>query len=358
MMTARLLVGLFGVATTGLVAAAVAPSAMTGTGGGPTEISVTLSDSRGGASGVTYGWNWTNAEGATIRCVSLEFDASADGSGGMPGGMDLTSSALSAYGGTWALDATKAGSGVVTFSTPDGVLRAPGSSTLHLSGVTNPAGAGSHFLSVTTTDTPASGGICGGAAVDSPRTAAFATTSGQLTTLAVDPSLSLIVNGAPGGTECNGVTSDRPTTSNTVEFGRLSAGAELTTGVQTLTVVTNAGGGYSVHVHSTGPLRGEADSNRTFADVAGTHAAPVQWPGTGTEAFGYTVGDVTEPALTQFSPSGFAALSGSAALVMHNSATPPASGDTDCVAYQMSKAGDTPADSYSTTVLYGVSARF
>lgn len=357
MITARLLAGVFGLATTGLVVAAVGPATVMSTGGA-SEVSVSLSDSRAGTAGVTYSWQWTHESPATIRCVSVKFDAASDGSGGMPAGMDLGSATLSAYDATWTTDATNAASGVVVFSSVAGVSRASGTSTLLVQNVTNPAASGTHFMSLTTTDAPASGGSCGGTTVDEQHTVAFATTAGQLTTIAVDPSLSLVVNGAQEGTVCNGVTANRISSSNTVNLGHLSSNSERATGVQTLTVVTNAGGGYSVFVSSTGPLRANSGSGRTYADVAGTHAAPVAWPASGTEAFGYTVGDVTEKELTQFASGGFAALSQSPALVMHNVTAPPPTGDTDCIAYQVAKAGDTPVDSYTTTVLYGVSARF
>lgn len=333
-------------------------AAQAGMASAATNVSVVLSDSRPSITNVNHEWTWTNSAAATIACVSVEFDLAADGTGGMPAGMSLTGATFSGYGGAWTLDATSAGSGIAVFNATTAVSRATGTTSFTVGGVTNATAAGTKFMSVTTYSTAGAGttGTCGGSVVDAATVAAFAVVDGQAVTVAVDPSLTFTVGNTATGTVCNGVTSNRATTTNAINLGRLQTISQRATGVQNLTVVTNASGGYNVYASYTGQLAGVNNGARLFANVSGTHAAPAAYPADGTEAFGYTVGDTTD--LTGFASSAFAALETTNRTVMTASSVPGTSGDTNCIAFQASMAGNTPADSYTTTVRYSAAPRF
>src|SRR5688572_8165547 len=61
-----------------------------------TGASVTLSDPRPSTATVSYDFQASNVTTSAIRCIRVEFDMSADGTGGKPTGMDVTNAALSA----------------------------------------------------------------------------------------------------------------------------------------------------------------------------------------------------------------------------------------------------------------------
>ncbi len=309
---------------------------------------------------MNYDFSWTNPSTANVQCIEVAFSLNADGTGGLPTGMGLAAATLNAYGQTsWTRNNVTGGQVVFT----DATIRnaAAGANTLVVGGLTNPSGVGTYYMSVATFDSATvTTGECSGTVRDAAHYTAFAITDGQAVTLAIDPTLTFTVGGTASGTVCNGVTSNNVTTSTTVPLGRLASISARAKGVQDLTVVTNAAGGYIVSASYTGQLTGTpARGSHAFANVAGTHASPILLGAAndGTEAFGYTVNDTD---LSQFQTGGtkFAALATANAAVMTKSSVSGSTGDINCIAFQAGMAGNTPADAFTTTVRYNAAARF
>lgn len=103
----------------------------------------------------------------------------------------------------------------------------------------------------------------------------------------VGPSLVVAITGVNSGVSVAGVTTTASSTATTMGFGSLTLGDALPNiAAQTVTVSTNATGGYTTTVQEDGPLRtGVGDQ---IATVSGTNAAPAAF-GTGvtTGRFGY-----------------------------------------------------------------------
>ena len=103
--------------------------------------------------------------------------------------------------------------------------------------------------------------------------------------------VSFSIGGVASGTAVAGVTTDVTTTSTAIPFGDLTFDARLEA-AQTITVTTNAAGGYTVRVRRESDLANSA--NIVFPTVSGTNTAPAVWPGSVvTGAYGYHTNDAT-----------------------------------------------------------------
>lgn len=327
----------------------------------PNNVSIQLNKPTPSATGASYTWTWSGYQTAAVSCVLVRFSVNADGTGGIPTGMGVTAATLGGtYGGTWTADYTNAGTGVVAFNSATAVTPAAAPSTLVVGNVSNSSAAGSYYETITTYDTAGTGtsGACAGSVRDAATVAAFAVTAGQAVTVTVDPSLSFTINPVNSGTVCGDATTTLTTTTNSINLGRLGAISQHPIGGQNLNVVTNAANGYTVYVSYTGALTGQ-NSAAAFANVGGTNAAPIVWPSNGTEAFGYSTSSSSlSGTADRFRTNKWAALTTTGTEVMRNTATPGASGDTNCVAFQASVAGNTKADTYTTTVQYNAAPVF
>ncbi len=218
--------------------------------------------------------------------------------------------------------------------------------TIGLLGFNNTATAGNYTSTITTFDnagTPA--------AADSATTGAQAFTAAAQTLAVVAvlmPELTFTVAGR--GTVCNGQSGTNfqtGSTSSAVPLGSLSS-ATTSGAAQNLSVVTNAGGGFSVYIRTTGttPNALRDASSHAIADVSGTAASPGAAPTAGTAAFGYTSSDVS----TAFTSNTFAKLTNANDTVMVASAG--VTSKSSCVGYQLGVAATTAAGSYSAAVVY------
>ncbi len=107
----------------------------------------------------------------------------------------------------------------------------------------------------------------------------------------VGPSLIVSITGVNSGVSIAGVTTTVSSTSTTMGFGSLTLGdAFPNIAAQTITVSTNATGGYTTTAQEDGPLR--TGIGNQIATVSGTNASPVAF-GTGVNAgrFGYHTTD-------------------------------------------------------------------
>lgn len=333
-----------------------------------TSASVQLTDPTPGASGNTYTWTWNGyTSGATTRCVLITFSANADGSGGIPTGMVLTSATMAGTygtGGTWTRDShagTMAG-GTVVFNYGTGVAPASGPTTIVLGSITNPTNAagGTFYMTVSAYTTAGAGnsGTCGGGLRDAAYTAAFETTTAQQASVTVDPSLSLVIDNVAASTSCGDVSTTAASTANAIPFGRVAAITAHPIVGQNLTVTTNASGGYTTYLSSSGVMTGGTTAG-TIANMSGSNASPGSWPSNGTAAFGYTTESTSlSGTAARFDGGLWAGPSTTPYEIMRNTSTPGPSGDTNCIAFQVSIAGDTKADTYTTSIRYNVAASF
>lgn len=327
-------------------------------------VSVALDNPLPAATGVNYTWTWDGYQtgASSTQCVLVKFSVNADGTGGIPSNMGLAAATLTGTWGagtTWTVDDTLAASGVLAFNGAAAATPAAGPSTIVIGGVTNPdtAAGGTYFETVTTYDTPGAGntGGCLGSVLDGATVAAWETSHGQATSVTIDPSLSLVIGTVPTATTCGDTTTTVATSLNTIDLGHITAISQHAIAAQQLTVTTNAAHGYTVYVSYSGPLTGQSTSH-TYADHAGTNGTPTAWAANGTEAFGYYTDSTSlSGTAARFDNAGtanWAALGTTGDELMHNASTPGPTGDQNCVAFQASEAGNTPADLYRTVVRY------
>lgn len=166
--------------------------------------------------------------------------------------------------------------------------------------------------------------------------------------VAVDPSFGFSVSGL--ASPCNGEAgfSGSAGSATSVALGHLAPSSSASGG-QTLTVTSNAGGGFSVYIRGVQAANNLRSAGHNWADVAGTYAAPAA-PGSG-ERFGYTYKDATASTSVVNPASGtLTALTSSTTDKVMGSATTMSG--TGCVSYFAQTAAATPAGSYRATIIY------
>lgn len=315
-------------------------------------ISLSPSDSRVSQTSI-YTITQSSVTTSNIRCIRVEFDTAADGSGGKPAGMTITGATFNAGSNivptpaSWS-PSNNNGTGVISITEATGETPASASSrTIVLGAITNPSSAGTVYALVNTYNNT----DCSTSPVDA-GVVAFAITDGTVVSAIVDPTLTFTVS--DNAAACNGVspTANTSGSGTAVSLGRVNTG-NLPFRSQNLAVSSNANGGYTVYARYTGQMNDGAGHN--IANWTGTNASPTATWAANTEAFGYTSSDATLGTGTanRFTNGGakFAALSTTDSEVSYAASGPVAS-DTNCVGYQIGVAGTTRAGSYSTTVVY------
>jgi len=243
---------------------------------------VALSDPQPSAT-ANYTFSASNYETATaVKCVKEVYTVNADGTGGVPTGMQTNSATMAA--GSTLLTSTNWGSnlsttqGTVVFSYATGETPASGTKTVEIDGVTNSSVASSsgYFLTFTTYDSAASGQNCTGAVLDT-STVGFFITSGQQLSLTINGTLSFSVNPLTTTDTCaDGSTHPtQDSTATTIPFGTLTSAAA---GIvcQQLNAATNATNGYTIYLrYDKKPTNALA---QTIGDWTGTNTAPTGPP--------------------------------------------------------------------------------
>ena len=311
---------------------------------------VSLSDSRPSGTSVSYDIEFDNVTTSTTRCLRVEFDTAADGSGGKPSGLDITSAAIS---GSSDYIPTPASWSIINNNTT-------GVSSVTLAGGETPAGATDRNLILTgiTNGSTAETGYyvlfstynnvdCSTSPLDS-GVSTFIYVTGQAVSLTVDPTISFNVAAVNSGQTVNGATTTVTTTDGTIPFGTVTSGA-LSIAAHDATVTTNAGSGYTMYVRYTAkPTSGANDID----DHTGTNASPTAMSA-GTEAFGYTTNDATLGSGTadRFTNGGpkYAAFTTSNAEAGYSAAA--VSSQTIRLGYAVGISGTTPAGTYGTSTV-------
>lgn len=320
-----------------------------------TAASVTLSDPRPTTASVSYDFQASNVTTSPIRCIQVEFDMAADGSGGKPTDMNITNAALSGSSdyiptpASWSVSNNNTtGISNITFASGETPANAAGRNII-LTTITNGSVANNDYFMIVRTFNNTD---CSTSPVDN-STVGFLFTDGQAVSLSVDGTLSFSVAGVTGNGSLavNGatITNGLATTSTTVPFGTLTSSANKVA-AQDVTVSTNSSGGYTVSTRYTAqPTSG----SNTINDASGSNASPAAFSAAGTEAFGYTTEDATLTGTAdRFTSSGgnkWAAFTTSNAELIYNSAA--VSNQTTRIGYQVGIAGSTEPGSYVTSVI-------
>lgn len=318
--------------------------------------SVTLSDPRPSATAVSYDFQSSGVTTSPIKCIRVEFDTAADGTGGKPTGLDITSAALSGTSdyiptpASWSVaNNNTTGVSSITFASGETPASAAARNVI-LTAITNGSTAGDDYFLIFNTYNNVD---CATSPVDS-STIGFIYTNGQAVSVSVEGTLAFTVAGVTGNGSLavNGatITSGLATTSTTIPFGTATTVANRVA-AQDITVSTNSGAGYTVYTRYTGQL---TSGSNTIDNHTGTNAAPTVFSAAGTEAFGYTTEDATlSGTADRFTSSGgnkWAALSTTNAELIYSAAA--VSNQTTRVGYQAGIANTTEPGAYTSTVIY------
>lgn len=321
-----------------------------------TTASVTLSDPRPNTASVSYDFQASNVTTSAIRCISVEFDTSADGSGGKPGGMNITNAALSASSdyiptpASWSVsnnDTT--GISSITFASGETPASASGRNVI-LTTITNGSTADNDYYMIVRTFNNTD---CATSPVDS-STVGFIFTNGQAVSMSVEGALAFTIAGVTGNGSLavNGatITNGLATTATTIPFGTVTASANKVA-AQDLSVSTNSANGYTVYTRYTAqPTSG----SNTIDNHTGSNGTPAVFSAPGTEAFGYTTEDATlSGTADRFTSSGgnkWGAFTTSNAELVFNATAVNA--QTTRVGFQTGISATTEPGSYVTSVIY------
>lgn len=313
-----------------------------------TSASVALGDSRPGSTSA-YDLKASGVTTSQIRCIKVEFDTTADGSGGLPSGMSIASAALdgtSDYVPTPASWSATPNQGAGTISITNAGGETPSSASnrhVILTGIVNPSSAGTGYLLYSTFNNS----DCSTSPFDA-TTVAFAWTGPTIVSVVVDPSFTFSVAGR--ATVCNGQSATNFQTGSSgtaVNLGHVSTSA-VAGGAQDLSVSTNAANGFVVYLRTSGvtPDSLRDGGSGSIADVSGTRASPGAAPSAGTASFGYTSSDTS----TSFTSNTWAKLTNTNDSVLIGAGG--TASKSSCIGYEVAVGTTTPAGSYSTTVIY------
>ncbi len=296
-----------------------------------TNSSVQFSDSRPSATAIVYTVGFTFPSTTAIQCVQVKF-ATTSGMGTPATGMTSASGFSLSGGGLTHGNWSNFGSTNGSLQIDAGSNQTPTATaaTVTWTGVTNTS-LSTEYAQITTYSTNTSH-VCTGQ-IDQSNVMALVTTAGVTASVSVDPSLTFSVANAGSAVNGSGDTSPVTTTSTTVPFGTVAAGATAW-GSQTLTTSTNASHGYSVYVRYSGAM---TDANTdTFRDQAGTPGAPNNYDGSSSQSsFGYTA----DGAGVTFGANKWAGLTTTNTQVFH-------------VEYKVEPSNTQAPGTYQTTVIY------
>jgi hypothetical protein len=311
--------------------------------------SLTLSDSRPGATGVNYTFassGFTTA--TTINCIQLDIGTAVDGTG--DAGLTVAGATLGTNtipsSGTWTVGTDEGTDRIRATSAGGATPNASGSITW--SGIVNgPTDDVTYFgLFQTFSNVNCSTGLVDSAVV----TLIFK--DGALVSLTIDPTLTFSILPVASGQAVNGPTTTVASTASAINFLNSVTSSAKGVSAHDLQIGTNAPGGYTVYIRHSGPL---TNGVNTIDDHVGTNATPTAFPAAGTEAWGYTSLDSTLSGggADRFTNPGnlWAAFTTSNQPVMYN-AIAPSGTETVRVGHQVGVSASTEAGTYQTTIIY------
>lgn len=243
-----------------------------------TNRKLTLSNSLGNASGVTYAFSTTTAlptSTTPIKSVAIKFcESLADGCISAPSGFSSSTSTLASQptglGATsgWTVDATTASA--LRIVNASNSTNPSGNVQISWSGVHNPTAKNTTFYAIVTTYSNAdwTGAIDSGSL-------ALSTSESVQVTLTVDETLTFCTGTSITGQNCGTISG------NTVSLGRGSISA-TSSGTSVMSAATNGSTGYSITVNG-GTLTSGLDSIDAMSIASGSNV--------GTEQFGINLAE-------------------------------------------------------------------
>jgi hypothetical protein len=302
--------------------------------------SVQLSDSRPSQGSVSYNATFTPVGTTSISCIRIVFAPNADMSGGNPTGMSIASSVKGTFtnltAGNWTLDNTTPGTIKYTYATGENTSAT--ATSVRTTGITNTSL--STFYAQTTTYSDVS---CS-TEVDQSNVMALVTVAGVSATVTVSPTIAFAVTNYGSAVNGSGDSGPVTTTSTTVPFGTVAAGATAW-GSQTLTVSTNGAHGYTLYVRDSQQLTNA--NTDTIRDQSGTPSAPEDFDAsTSQSSFAYTA----DGAGVSFGSNKWAGLTQTNVAVATRATA--YNSDATHVEYKVGISNTQPPGTYSTVIAY------
>ncbi len=314
-----------------------------------TSASVELGDSRTATTSTYAAAASGFTTGTSIFCMELVLNDSADGTGSIPNAITTTSSTLDSStlitAGSWTVQNGSNG----TLSASNAAGETPAANGNVVWGAVTNGDTDQTYYGLLTTYSDVS--CTGGNEVDNV-TMAFAYKDGTLVSLTVEPTLTFVCQAVAASQSVNSATTSILSTATGIDFGTAVTTSANGISAHDLDVTTNATGGYNVYLRHVADLTNEGSD--TITNHTGTNAAPTSFPAVGNEAWGYTTEDAD---LTQFTANTWAGFTTSNEQVMTNTSA-TAGTDTVRVGHQVGIATDTPAGTYSTTMIYTLVATY
>lgn len=233
--------------------------------GAYTVRSLQVSNANPSATGVTYTFTFTVANtAAAYNHVLITYSVSADGTGGVPAGLNPGTAGSTTLAGTtpaytWVTPSTK-------LSWATGSAQTSGSKTMTLTNVTNPSTTAVFYANIKSYSSTDEATLIDSGGVATATVPVVTVTGTQL------ESLTASIAGKTSGTVCSTNTVLGTTTATAINFGNFAGAAEISA-AQTLTLGSNATTGVSAKLVENQLLSGPttiADFGTTTDNSAGT----------------------------------------------------------------------------------------
>lgn len=320
--------------------------------------SLAMSDSRASGTSVTYTNTFTFPGTTSIKCIVIilantaaNITLTANPATTIPTSLVTTSAAKGSVtgggltDGNWSL--WNSTNGIIQYEYSTGSSSTATSVTITTTGITNTS-SGTFYAQVATYST-LSTHTCSGL-VDNSNVMAVNTTTGVATSVSVDPTVSFSVANYGSAVNGSGDTSPVTTSSSTIPFGTVAAGATAW-GSQTLTTSTNAAGGYTLYVRYTGALTNLAAN--TIRNQSGTPGSPAAFDGSSSQSsFGFT----TDSSTVAMGSNQWAGLTTSNQSI--HTRTTPQNADAVHAEYKVQISNTQQPGTYSSTVIYTVAPTY
>jgi hypothetical protein len=305
--------------------------------------SIQLSDSRPSQAATSYLATFTPSGVTSIKCVKILFATAADMTGGAPSGMVVSSSVKGTFvnltAGSWTLNNGTAGTLLYTNGSGEATVASP--TSIQTTTITNTSLSTFYAQVSTFTNTD-----CATGPVDQSNVIALVTVAGVTTTVTVSPTISFSIVDYGSAVNGSGDTGPKTTTSTTIPFGTVAAGA-TSWGSQTLTISTNGAHGYTLYTRYSAAMADAASD--TIRDQSGTPSSGNSFDAsTSQSSLAYTTdagGSYNFGGTNKW--AGF-----SASNVAINAKTAAINSDATHVEYKIGISNVQPPGTYSTVIAY------
>jgi hypothetical protein len=302
--------------------------------------SVQMSDSRPSQAGTSYLATFTPVGITSISCIKIVFAPNADMTGGNPTGMSIASSVKGSFtnltAGNWTLDRSTEGTIKYTYATGEATSASP--TSIQTTTISNTSLTTFYAQTTTYSDVSCS------TAVDQSNVMALVTVAGVSATVTVSPTIAFSVANYGSAVNGSGDASPVTTTSTTIPFGTVAAGATAW-GSPTLTVSTNGAHGYTLYTRYSGQL--ENANTDKIRDQSGTPSAPEDFDASSSQSsLAYTA----DGAGVTFGSNKWAGLSTTNTSIATR--TTAYNSDATHVEYKIGISNTQPPGTYSTVIAY------